>query len=145
MISCDTNILFPACDRDHALHEQARAFLSSHTGDQEFVLCEQVLTELYCLLRNPAVSRPPMKAADAAGIIQSFRGNPAWRIVDVPGDRRIMDAVWKKASESRFAYRRIFDVRLAGTLLAHGVTRFATCNLRDFKDAGFDRVWNPLS
>jgi hypothetical protein len=28
---------------------------------------------------------------------------------------------------------------------AHGVTRFATANMKDFQGLGFDQVWNPLS
>ena len=31
------------------------------------------------------------------------------------------------------------------TLLAHGVTDFATANVEDFEGLGFRRVWNPLA
>jgi uncharacterized protein len=55
-----------------------------------------------------------------------------------------MEAVWKRAAEPEFARRRIFDVRLALTLRHHGVREFATANEKDFLDAGFERVWNPL-
>ena len=49
------------------------------------------------------------------------------------------------AAKSGFAFRRIIDVRLARTLLHHGVTEFATANVRDFAKLGFERVWNPLT
>ena len=49
------------------------------------------------------------------------------------------------AAKSGFAFRRIIDVRLARTLLHHGVTEFATANVRDFAKLGFERVWNPLA
>ena len=55
-----------------------------------------------------------------------------------------MSAVWQDAAATGFARRRIIDVRLACTLLAHGVTDFATVNERDFQGLGFARVWNPL-
>jgi len=145
VISCDTNILFAAFDTDNPANRKARAFLDEHAADHCFVLCEQVLTELYCLVRNPTVSQPPLDAGAAAGLIATLRSNPAWRIVDVPGEARIMDAAWDIARQRGFAYRRIFDLRLALTLRHHGVTEFATGNCRDFADIGFSRVWDPLS
>ena len=145
MTSCDTNVLFAACDADHRRHAAARAFLEEHSRRPSFVLCEQVLMELYCLLRNPAVSRPPLGAAEAVSVIRSFRTNPHWRVVDVPGDARLMDKVWAVAAGKEFAFRRIFDVRLALTLRHHGVTEFATSNVRDFAGLGFSRAWDPLA
>lgn len=101
--------------------------------------------ELYCLLRNPAVCRKPLSALDAVEIIQGLRSNPHWRVVDVTLGGTVMDQVWKRAAESGFAYRRVFDVRIAATLQHHGVTQFATRNMGDFDGLGFDRVWDPLS
>jgi hypothetical protein len=49
------------------------------------------------------------------------------------------------AAKSGFAFRRIIDIRLARTLLHHGVTEFATANVKDFARVGFERVWNPLT
>ena len=44
----------------------------------------------------------------------------------------------------RAIYHRLIDVRLALTLRYHGVTDFATANVKDFNGLGFARVWNPL-
>lgn len=145
MTSCDTNVLFAVCDADNPGHARARTFLNRHVEDANFVLCEQVLMELYCLIRNPAVSRPPLPAGEAASLIAGWRSNPIWRIVDVVQEARIMDTLWKKAGHPGFAFRRIFDVRLALTLRHHGVTDFATRDIQDFKDLGFTRVWDPLA
>ncbi|MDP6629380.1 MAG: PIN domain-containing protein [Kiritimatiellia bacterium] len=144
MTSCDTNILFPACDASSPQHASARAFLDGHRQSGDFCLCEQVLLELYCLLRNPTVCRNPLPGSDAVGIIQSFRSNPAWRVVDVVLAGEIMQKVWQHASADTFAYRRVLDARLAETLRHHGITEFATCNAKDFAGFGFDRIWNPL-
>jgi hypothetical protein len=43
------------------------------------------------------------------------------------------DELWGLASQSAFAFRRIFDARLALVLRAHGVTEFATANVKDFQ------------
>lgn len=144
MISCDTNILFPACDATAVHHEEARTFLELYRNNARFCLCEQVLMELYVLLRNPTVCRKPLSACDAAAVIQVFRSNPRWRIVDVVLDHSISNMVWEHAGQDGFAYRRIFDVRLAATLLHHGVTDFATRNRKDFIGFGFARLWNPF-
>lgn len=145
MRSCDTNVLFPACDRDSPLQARARRFLEDNGPRDDFVLSEQVLMELYCLLRNPAVCRTPLGAAEAVGVVHRLRSNPRWRIVDAGAGRSIMDAVWARAAERGFACRRIFDIRLACVLRHHGVTEFATRNTRDFAGCGFARVWDPLA
>jgi toxin-antitoxin system PIN domain toxin len=145
MISCDTNVLFAACDADNRSNANARAFLDEHGRDPSFILAEQVLMELYVLLRNPTISRPPLNAAEAALLIFQFRANPHWRVVDVPGECGIMNELWRIAAQAGFAYRRVFNVRLALTLRHHGVTDLATSNTRDFADLGFDRVWDPLN
>ena len=145
MTSCDTNILFPACDISVPQHSSARTFLAEYSQRADFCVCEQVLLELYCLLRNPTVCRNPLSGPDAVAMIQTFRSNPAWRVVDVVMGSDIMEQVWTHAAGAEFAYRRVFDARLAVTLRHHGVTELATCNWKDFSSFGFERVWNPLS
>jgi toxin-antitoxin system PIN domain toxin len=144
MISCDTNILFPSMDEGSPHHEKARDFLSAHIDDEQFCICEQVLMELYCLLRNPAVCRHPLGAGEAAEVIQTYRSNPRWNIIDVTSTTPMMNDVWTWAAKPGTAYRRIFDLRLAATLKQHRVTEFATQNIKDFLRLGFERVWNPL-
>ena len=48
------------------------------------------------------------------------------------------------AGTEQFARRRLFDARTAVSHRQHGVTEFATANVKDFQDVGFSRVWNPL-
>ena len=145
MTSCDTNVLFVALEASRPGHSMARAFLEERKDDSNFALCELVLMELYVLLRNPAVARRPLSGAEATSIIGALRSNPRWDILDYPGPGvGVMDALWIRAAAPDFARRRIFDIRLALTLRHHGVTEFATVNEKDFRDAGFERVWNPL-
>ena len=51
---------------------------------------------------------------------------------------------WKLAARRDIAFRRSIDARLALTLRHHGVTEFATVNVKDFEDFGFTRVWDPI-
>ncbi len=145
MTSCDTNILYAACNRDAHGHESARAFLIKHATSPAFVIAEQVLLELYCLLRNPSVSKHPLTPAAAVAVVQRFRLNPVWKIVDVPSDRAMMERVWKAAEGKSFAFRRVFDLRLAETLRHHGVDTFATRNVKDFATSGFTRLFDPCT
>jgi toxin-antitoxin system PIN domain toxin len=141
MISVDTNILLHAQNADSADHEMAYAFVVESGRRDGVVICDLVLVELYVLLRNPAVLRHPLTAAQAAEVCGVYRRNPRWRTVE---NAPVMERVWCSARQPGFARRRIFDARLAATLLHHGVTEFATANVKDFDELGFVRVWNPL-
>ncbi len=145
MISFDTNLLFHAYNADSPSHEAAYRWLGSFDRDEEAAVSEFVLAEFYGLLRNPRVLTAPLTAAEAVGVVQSYRRHPNWRLVGFPAESRMLhDALWKKAGARDFAFRRLYDVRTALTLQAHGVTEFATVNVKDFRDLGFAKVWNPL-
>ncbi len=40
---------------------------------------------------------------------------------------------------------KIYDTRSALTMIAQGVTEFATVNVKDFEMQGFCKVWNPIA
>jgi uncharacterized protein len=108
-------------------------------------LSEFTLTELYLLLRNPAVLQNPLSAPSAAKVIQAYRQHPTWRILGFPPkSQELHEQLWTYAGRPKFARRRIYDLRTALTLQAFGITDFATANLKDFKGLGFKKVWNPL-
>jgi toxin-antitoxin system PIN domain toxin len=141
MIGIDTNILAYARIEAAPLHGRAVEFLEGLVASQEVVISELVLMELYLLLRNEKVLSPPLSASEAVNECQVLRAHPRWQLVD---SADVMKEVWPIAEKEGFARRRIFDVRLAKTLQAHGVTEFATANTKDFEGLGFQRVWNPL-
>ena len=142
MISLDTNLLIYARVEANPWHEPARAFLESLTDNSDVVIAELVLVEFYLALRNPAIMAAPLSGTEAVAECQWFRAHPRWALAE---HAEVMARVWQDAADPDFARRRIIDVRLARTLLAHGVTEFATANLRDFQDLGFAKVWNPLT
>ncbi len=142
MIGLDTNVVFPALEPSHANHTAAKAFIDD-LAPGEVAICELVLTEVYVLVRNPATCRRPLGAAQATTVIQQLRSNPAWRLIDYPGG--LMGDVWRACAEPRFARRRVFDARLAVTLLHHGVRELATVNVKDFAGLGLARVWDPFT
>ncbi len=141
MTSFDSNILFYSLNPQSKWHHAARATLELSLNEDRVVLTDYVLTELYNLLRNATVMSKPLSAKAAVEIVTSYLKHPnVTRAENGP----VMDEVWKAAAQPKFPRRRIFDVRLALTLRHHGVTHFATANVKDFQGLGFEKVWNPL-
>ncbi len=146
MISFDTNVLFPAVDPSNPLHASALEFMRSLGAREDVLVSEFALVELYGLLRNPAVVAKPLSAAESVGICQKFRHHPRWRVAGFgPESRSLHDNLWKKASTDAFPRRRIYDIRMALSLVEQGVTEFATVNTKDFENVGFLKVWNPFA
>ena len=145
MLSIDTNILFHALNEDSPSHEQALSWLTSIAGDEDVAISELILAEFYRLLRNPAVLKHPLPAAEAVEVIQTYRMHPRWRLIGFPTESRpLHDALWQRARAKDFAFRKLDDARSALTMTAQGVTEFATANVKDFEGLGFRKVWNPL-
>ena len=144
MIAVDTNLLLYALHPGSRFRTPAFNFLRDifKEGAERVGITDYVLVELYNHLRNVAIMRKPLSPKEATEVVQSFwRFKNVTRIESAP----IMDRVWDYAVETNFPRRRILDVRLALTLQHHGVTRFATANVKDFNGLGFEKVWNPLS
>lgn len=145
MISIDSNLLLYAINTASPFHTRARQFLEDLASQNNVGLSELVLVEFYTLLRNPVVLTAPLPAADAAAVIQAYRQHPHWALFGYATDSRALhEELWRLAAQPDFSRRRIYDARIALTLRRHGITDFATANVRDFKGLGFDRVWNPL-
>ena len=142
MLTADTNLFIHAADPDSPSHLRARAFFLGVENEDAFVLCELVLLELYMQLCNPAIFKKPYSAKEAAEYCCALKENPHWRCVDF--DVAVARKLWSYAASSRAGFRHIIDARLALTLLHHGVDRFATVNVKQFREFAFARVWNPL-
>jgi uncharacterized protein len=141
MISFDTNLVVYSCNADAPECAPARRFLESLAKKEDVLVCELMLAEVYLKIRNPRIFSRPYDAASAAAYCQTFRRHPRWALVE---SAAVMDQVWRLAGQPDFAMRRIIDARLALTLIHHGVTEFATANIKDFQQFGFTKVWNPL-
>ncbi|MCC7102396.1 MAG: PIN domain-containing protein [Fimbriimonadaceae bacterium] len=141
MLSCDTNVLFHAFNEDSPDHEKCLEFIRAHERDRKFVLSEWVLIETYNLIRNAAALPSPLSARDAVDFIQAYRENKYWRIDK--GTRDVSEEIWRAASGADFPRRAIFDARIAYSLAAFGVKRFATRNVGDFERFGVLEAFDP--
>lgn len=145
MLSIDANLLLYCYSEACPQHAGARAFIEDLSGREDVALSEFVLTELYLLLRNPAVLAKPLTAPEAVAVIQSYRQHPRWKVLGFPpSSRELHTDLWQRAAAPGIARRRIYDTRTALALRAFGVASFATANVRDFEGFGFVKVWNPM-
>ncbi|MBV8099391.1 MAG: PIN domain-containing protein [Verrucomicrobia bacterium] len=146
MISLDANLLLYAYNEDSPHHEAAFQFLGQLAQSDDVAMSEFVLTELYTLLRNPAVVAAPLSPADAVRVVEHYRRHSRWALLGfAPESVGLHTELWSLARRADFSRRRIYDARTALTLRRQGVTDFATANVKDFKGFGFRRVWNPLA
>lgn len=145
MLSIDANILLYSVNSASPLNVAAHAWLTSIQREENVAISELILAEFYGLLRNPAVLKHPLPAAEAVEIIQAYRTHPRWRLIGFPIESRpLHDALWQRARATDFAFRKLYDARSALTMTSQGVTEFATVNVKDFEGLGFRKVWNPL-
>jgi toxin-antitoxin system PIN domain toxin len=143
ILSADTNLFLYAANPQSQHHVAARRFFEERaSGVERFLLCGLVLVEIYMQLRNPALFPRPKSAAEAAGFCETLRRNPHWEFGDY--EPAVAAPLWQWAATTSFGFRQIIDARLALTLRYHGVTHFATANVRHFSEFGFQTVWNPL-
>lgn len=146
VLSIDSNLLLYVCNTASPWHEAASAWLASVQQSEDVAISEFILAEFYGLLRNPAVLNHPLDAAEAVEVIQTYRCHPRWRLIGFPVEsRQLHDDLWEKARGKGFAFRRVYDARSALTMIAQGVTEFATVNVKDYGGFGFRKVWNPLT
>lgn len=141
MYSCDTNILLYALDSSCREHPKAYEYLQKMQTNEEFVICDLVLTELFTLLRNPKVLKSPYSGTEAKEICLQLRSNPKWQILEYTLGS--MKTVWN-AVHLLNTPLQIYDMRLGIVLKQHGVRNFATRNVKDFKKVGFEKVVNPV-
>lgn len=142
--SLDTNILLYAANRDCPEHEDCLAVLKqAAAAPDDWVLADQVLFELYKALRNPKILRRPLTAPAAFAHVEKLRDSFGFIRCWYEG------ACWAPAAaklrQSAFPYQRTHDAVLAATLRHHGVRVFYTRNIKDFQDAGFEKVIDPVS
>ena len=145
MKSGDTNLLLYAMNRGCAEHAVAKAWLDAALGEpREWIFSDQVLFELYRLLRHPKVMAKPLSAKAAVAQIAWFREETGFLHCGYEEARwaGVLKAVAAQGERSGLL---VHDAVLAETLRAQGVERFYTRNRSDFVGFGFFEVVNPLA
>lgn len=143
MNSLDTNVLVYAANADCAEHARARAVVDRMLAEPSaWLVSDQVLWEFYVALRNPRILSKPCGAVKAADMVEFIRSRSGVAHVTYEPDN--FSRVLASLRQPSFPYQRTHDTVLAVTLRHHGVETFYTRNTRDFADAGFRRLVNPI-
>ncbi len=145
MKSGDTNLLLYAMNRGCAEHAQAKVWLHAALAEPRgWIFSDQVLFELYRLLRHPRVMTKPLSAKAAVAQIVWFREETGFLHCGYDESlwTGVLGAVAAQGARSGLL---VHDAVLAETLRAQGVTQFYTRNVTDFEGFGFFEVVNPLA
>ncbi|MGJ3241622.1 MAG: TA system VapC family ribonuclease toxin [Opitutales bacterium] len=144
MKSGDTNLLLYAMNRGCAEHAVAKRWLERALAEpREWIFADQVLFELYRLLRHPRVLAKPLMSTAALAQLQWFREDTGFLHCGYDESRwvGVMEAVANQGERSGLL---IYDAVLAETLRSHGVVEFHTRNSRDFESFRCFKIVNPL-
>jgi len=98
--------------------------------------------ELYRALRNPKVMSRPLPSRGAVQHLSILRDEMG--IMHCGYSPDCWGGLMRQLERDDFSARRTHDAVLAGTLLSHGVKTFYTRNTKDFVDAGFQKLINPV-
>jgi predicted nucleic acid-binding protein len=141
--SLDTNILVYALNEE-ACESQSALCLVNQALEQadQWIIADQTYFELYAVLRNPKIWAKPMSGTEALKRIDFFRNSSGFLRCAYHPDQ--WESISKALRGKNFPARRLFDVVLAKTLIASGVTHFHTRNVKDFEQLGFRKVINPI-
>lgn len=143
MNSLDTNILVYALNEDCPEHRNALEIVDVMLAEPtRWIVADQVLLEFYKAMRNPRILERPLGAGEAGARIRFLYEKSG--ISRCCHELSHLAALLQKLETPGFPYQRTHDALLATTLRRNGVTRFYTRNTRDFVDAGFAELINPI-
>lgn len=128
----DTNLLVYAFYPEVPQHRAAR-WLLDQAQEEMAGLCvsSQVFAEFYAVVTNPKRVSPALDSKAALQRIDEVRSLPGLVVLPLPVD--VVDRWITLLRRHPVTRRRIFDVQLVATMLANGVTRIYTFNVKDFQ------------
>ncbi|MGE4090955.1 MAG: type II toxin-antitoxin system VapC family toxin [Candidatus Binatia bacterium] len=127
----DTNLLVYAFYPEVPQHRAAR-WLLDQAQEEKVSLCasSQVLAEFYAVVTNPKRVSPALDSKAALQRIDEIRSLPGLILLPLPLD--VVDRWMALIRRHPVTRQHIFDVQLVATMLANGVTRLYTFNVKDF-------------
>ena len=139
----DTNVLVRLADTDDPRHGDAnRAVAALEAGGHELSLVPQVLYEFWTVATRAAGGQTNglgMPVEEAEQNVRAFR--EAFPLLE--DERGVYDAWFQFVVENRVRSRKSYDVRLAASCRALGLSHVLTFNGRDFKGFAGVGVLDP--
>jgi predicted nucleic acid-binding protein len=133
----DTNILVYASVRDDARHEACKRLLRNST--RTLNISAQILTEFYSIVTNPRRVSLPFEPSEAIAFIQALLSVGHVAVLPISSDVPHRLLALLRTTDARGP--EVFDLQIAATMLASGLTKLFTYNLRDFRAiAGIEAI-----
>ena len=136
----DANVLVYAALKDDARHEASKALLKD-AGRGAMHISPQILAEFYSTITSPKRVTAPYSPSEAIDFIETLLSYDHVVILPINQD---VPSPWislLKATEVRGPH--VFDLQIAATMLAHGVTNLVTYNGTDFRDVAEIQTSEP--
>lgn len=126
----DANVLVYAFDADAPQHLACRRLLNEgRSGTTTLYVTSQILCEFYSIVTNPRRVTRPRKAADAIDAIAGLLSFV--HVLRIPA--RAVEGWLDLLRRTPVTGGDVFDLQLAATMLANGVSRIYTFNTTDFE------------
>jgi predicted nucleic acid-binding protein len=126
----DANVLIYALDADASQHIISRSLLdAARTGSTTLYVTSQILCEFHSVVTNPRRVRKPRISADAIAAI----GGLLTFLHVLPIRARAVEQWLDLLRRRPVTGGEVFDLQLAATMIANGVTRIYTFNTADFE------------
>ncbi|MBI5479964.1 MAG: PIN domain-containing protein [Deltaproteobacteria bacterium] len=123
----DTNVLVYAMNEDAQHHAPCRALRDrALRGAIRVCIAPQVLLEYYSVVTSPRHVSTPLSGSVALSDVEKLA--TSFPLIHPPHD--LHDRVFQLLHEVPSAGGQVFDVALAATMLAHGVSRIYTYDAR---------------
>lgn len=125
----DTNVLVYAYDTASPHHARCRALRDRAVrGEADVCLAPQVLFEFFAVVTNPSRVASPVAAQVALSEMEKLSKDFAF--VTPPSD--VHERVVALLRQTGFGSRHVYDVVMAATLLANGLTNIYTYDAERF-------------
>lgn len=132
MILVDTNVLVYALNDDAPQHVASRQIMErAERGEVKLCVTSQTLTEFFSIVTSPRrvkIIRTPIEAVQA---IESILARPGMTHLTLTPEMTNRWLEFVRRTPVRGA--DVFDLQLAATALANGVTKIYTFNTTDFE------------
>jgi len=126
----DANVLVYAFDTNAPQHLASRTLLDAgRTGTTTLYVTSQVLCEFYSIVTNPRRVLKPRSVADAIAAITDLLS--FLHVLPVPA--RTVEGWLDLLRRRPLTGGEVFDLQLAASMLANGVSRIYTYNTSDFE------------
>ncbi len=136
----DANVLVYAATEDDLRHRASLDLLETVSADTLLVSC-QVLSEFYSVITNPRRVTSPYAPEKAVRFIPGLLGAPHVKVLPMTLEVELRLLAILDFNEVRGA--AVYDLQIAATMLAHGVSRLYTYNGKDFARFASIEVLEP--